>query len=296
MLSILIPVYNYDVAPLLQRLYQEVIALSEPIEVVLREDGSTEFLTSNATAAETYAVRYSVSESNNGRTQTRQWLAKHATHQNLLFLDADVLPSQPDFIERYLSVAHKKHADVIFGGISYSEVPKKKNHELRWTFGTQREARKAVEREAYPYFIISQNLCIAKALFLKINDFEQEGYGLDNVFSYRLKQQNASVIHIDNTVCHFGLETNTLFLSKSLNAIETLVHYEAAQKIPTNFTRLQQGYTSLRKRGFIWFFLTVFRIFKSTIERNLLSSQPKMSWFDLYRLYHYAKLKRIKRA
>ncbi len=296
MLSILIPVYNYAIESLLDQLHQEVIVLSVPAEILVREDGSTSFLEVNKAAAEGIEATYSIAKENQGRTKTRQWLAEQAQFENLLFLDADVLPKHPQFLQIYINKFTKERPDVMFGGIAYSEEKPEKDKTLRWTFGRVREARPASVRRANPYYVISQNLWIKKSLFLKINNFDREGYGLDNVFSYRLQQQTAQVVHLDNPVIHFGIETNQKFLQKSVSALETLVFYERSEQITTHFTRLQSGYTSLRKRGFIWFFLTVFRIFKSTIERNLLSSQPKMSWFDLYRLYHYAKLKRIKSA
>tara|TARA_B100001146_G_scaffold221449_1_gene231932 strand:- start:26484 stop:27470 length:987 start_codon:yes stop_codon:yes gene_type:complete len=296
MLSILIPVYNYAIESLLDQLHQEVIALSVSVEIIVREDGSTSFLELNKAAAERVEATYSIAKENQGRTKTRQWLAEQAQFNHLLFLDADVLPKHPKFLQTYVNNFKIEEPDVMFGGIAYSEEKPEKDKTLRWTFGRVREARPAAVRKTHPYYVISQNLWIKKSLFLTINNFNREGYGLDNVFSYRLQEQTAQVVHLDNPVIHFGIETNQKFLQKSVKALETLVFYEQSQQILNDFTRLQRGYTSLRKRGFIWFFLTVFRIFKSTIERNLLSSQPKMSWFDLYRLYHYAKLKRIKSA
>ena len=296
MLSILIPTYNYKVYELVKELRSQIEVLSTPVEIIVIDDCSKLFRNQNEAINNLTLCNYSYSEKNNGRTATRSKLAGLARYQWLLFLDADVRPKRDTFIKEYLSSIQDIRNDVVFGGVSYQDNKPPTDQVLRWIYGREREAKSVVEREKSPYFIISQNLLIKKETFLSANTVTENYYGLDNFFSNQLKRQNAKVGHIDNPVIHLGLETNSVFITKALKAVETTVIFEKKGLMDAAQRPLQKSYLKLKNLGLTRIFNFTISKFKRVMERNFLSGTPNLFWFDLYRLAYYIDLKSKKDA
>jgi len=288
MLSIAIPTYNYSITQLVQNLIEQTSKLEMPCEILIYEDASENYLLENKKASNHEFVHYLIGKTNVGRTQARQMLASKASYSYILFLDADVYPTKNDFLKKYISVITSKNPLVVCGGIEYQDNSTE-GTELRWKFGREREARTAAERNKNPYFIVSSNLLIEKDLFIKTNTTLSHSYGLDNVFSFQLKEKNIVPLHIDNPTFHLGLETNTSFLKKSLLALETLAKKTQEGEIDGNFTRLQKAYKKLKKYYLLGAFSMFVKLYKSKFEKNLLSKKPNLRYFDYYRLYHYGQ-------
>ncbi|GHC61384.1 glycosyltransferase family A protein [Ulvibacter litoralis] len=296
MLSILIPTYNYNVSALVNALHSQLEGISTPIEIIVLDDGSSSFIKEHEALNALRSTRFIISENNEGRTATRNKLAKLASYNWLLFLDADVLPLRQSFLKAYIASAENTTAAVIFGGISYEAEKPSKAQLFRWHYGRHREAKPVSEREKAPYFIISQNLCIQKETFLKANNIQGNYYGLDNYFSNQLERMQVEVKHIDNPVIHLGLETTKTFITKALKAVETTVILEEKGVMDVDARPLQKSYLKLKKFGLAGIFTTVMTPFKGMMERNFESSKPNLFWFDIYRLAYYTDLKRKKNA
>jgi glycosyltransferase involved in cell wall biosynthesis len=292
MISILIPTYNYSITNLVAKLHQQVKVLAIPFEIIVCEDASTKFTEKNEKIAILSNVTYSKLTQNIGRTGLRATLASNAKYNWLLFLDADVLPKNENFIKTYVNAIKQTNSDVIFGGICYEKNKPEINKILRWKYGNEREAKSVNEREKDPYFIISQNLLIKKEVFLAANILTENYYGLDNFFSNQLKRLKVTVSHIDNPVIHFGLEGNNVFLKKALAAVETTVILEKKGLMDNNLRPLQKSYLRLKKYNVSKSFSFVISKFKTVMERNFNSSNPNLFWFDLYRLHYYIQLKK----
>ncbi|WP_347374307.1 glycosyltransferase family A protein [Aequorivita sp. Q41] len=294
MLSILIPTYNYPIVKLVKTLYNQAIETNISFEILVVDDCSTkkELVSSNSEIENLSNCRFIQNEKNIGRTATRQYLAKIAAFDILLFLDADVLPEKTAFIKNYLSELKKNDADVIFGGITYEKLSPKKDKILRWKYGNDREAKSVSERKKDPYFIISQNLLIKRSVFLNANTTTENYYGLDNFFSNQLKKMGANVLHIDNPVIHFGLEENKIFIKKALAAVETTVILESKGLMDTNMRPIQKSFLKLKKYYLLNCFSFIISKFKKVMEQNMYSENPNLFWFDLYRLNYYIQLKK----
>lgn len=291
MLSILIPTYNTDISQLIKRLSYEIQEQNLSCQVMVCDDASQIFTDSNKKISLNHNVQYISNERNLGRTATRSKLAKLSNNEWLLFLDSDVIPQEKKFLSEYLHHLSKDHG-IIVGGISYEQKKPSSNVILRWKFGTKKEAKTAIRRTKNPYLFPSANLLIKKDIFNYLNQDHSTKYGYDNIFSFRAKEKNIPILHIENPVIHLGLETNAIFLTKSISAIETLVNAENNNELPTNHTRLQKAYLTLEKLNLSLFFQTIFSIFYHLVEKNLLSKYPNMYLFDAFRLSHYIKLKR----
>lgn len=290
MLSILIPTYNTDIGVLVDALYFQCEEATINYEIIFCEDKSTEYLEENNSLIVKYEVTKLFNSTNLGRTATRSKLAQAAKYDWLLFLDADVVIKAGNFISTYLEVLTDK-VNIVSGGTSYLNT-QPENCSLRWKYGKKREAKKAEQRHKNPFYIISQNILINKEIFLELNHIESRRYGFDNIFSHQIAKKGYEIKHINNPIVHLGLETNETFLNKSLEAVETIVHFEKKGKISNNFTSLQKGYLSLKSKKSIGFFKGAMKLVSNSIRKNLLSKNPSLFLFDLYRLHHYIKLKR----
>lgn len=291
MLSVLIPCYNYNVSNLLKALDFQLKKQSFQYEIILNDDCSSDLETEkiNKYTVENIGGKYIKNKENLGRTATRQNLAKSALYDKLLFMDADVMPVNDDFINKF-DLSNLK-ADLVFGGITYAKKKPEKNKILRWTYGKSREAKPLTERQKHPYLsIISQCFLIKKSIFLSTNSFLENKYGVDIVFCFNLEKAGAKVKHIDNPIVHLGLENNTSFIKKSEKGLEALIEFEQKKLIPNNFKNLQISYLKLSKSNLIKLFILKMDLFKRLILFNLKSSKPSLLLFDLYRLYYFTKL------
>ncbi|MDB9828684.1 glycosyltransferase [Flavobacteriaceae bacterium] len=291
MLSILIPTYNYNTLLLVKTLQQQAIESKVVFEILALDDASTD----KQCSAENKKINaldhcsFLENEKNIGRTATRNILAKKAKYDWLLFLDADVIPLNENYIATYTKELDNKH-DVISGGIVYKGQRPEHKQLLRWVYGRKRESKSAKARNKKPYNIISANLLIDKKLFLNANNFETNQYGLDIYFSYKIRELKAKVLHIENPTIHLGLESTAVFLEKSLHAIQTTHILEKDKKIDTASRALQIRYNQLNSTGATKLFIFIFSGLEKKIIKNLNSTNPSIFLFDLYKLCYYCKL------
>ncbi len=295
MVSILIPTYNYDITKLVGLLHKQATDTGIDFEIMICDDASLDqqIKLKNKKTETLPHCFYFENKSNLGRTKTRQYLANKASYNWLLFLDADVLPKKDTFLKKYfIEIQRKSHRNpVIFGGVAYQEHTPDSKKILRWKYGKKSEAKAAVKRIKNPYNVISQNLLIKKEVFLE-NNVSGNEYGLDILFSYRLKKNNISVLHIENPVVHYGLETASVFFSKSLEAVKTTFIFEEKGLLASDFRPLQKSYLLLQKFHLEKLFILFLSSFVPLIEKNIFSKNPSIFLFNLYRLYFYINLKR----
>lgn len=225
MISVLIPVYQYDVVGLVQSLSQQLEANKIGYEILVYDDCSLpELKQCNVALSQIDNVCYVELSQNIGRSKIRNLLAEKARYDNLLFLDCDVSLPDSSFIERYLNFSAKYNVTV--GGICYhSQKPADSVKVLRWKYGHSREALTAVKRNKQPYGAFkTANFFVTKAIFSRIKFSEEiTGYGHeDTLFGYQLEQAGIPILHIDNPVCHEGLEAAPVFIKKSEQAVTNL--------------------------------------------------------------------------
>ena|SRR5690554_1402772 len=294
MLSILIPTYNYDVFPLVENLFNQCQKEGIEYEVLVLDDCSTEeiIIEKNSGIQTFQNVFLFRNENNLGRTQTRKLLAEKAKYNWLLFLDADVIPAKENFISEYTKTLEGKH-NVVLGGYSYTNFNSDFSTILRWKYGTEREQALASERNKKPYtYVFSGNILIDKTTFLKNNFDENENiYGMDIYFSYNLFRNNVTVLHIDNPIIHLGLEQNEVFFKKSLQSVENRKKYLTNLPQIKKVNSLLKHYKRLKKwklTGIVGF---VFKIYEPFLKKKILSENPNLFCFDLYRLGYICTIK-----
>ena len=285
MLSILIPTYNYNVFPLAENLYAQCRASGVDFEIIVIDDGSDGFQEENSAINNLENCRYERLPHNIGRSRIRNLLGTKAKYKYLLFLDADVMPVNQDFITAYLTSAND--AKVVSGGLKYRDNKPSKTKLLRWTYGSQREAIPAKYRRRKPYqSLLSSNFLIHHATFT-INPFEEDMPDLrreDTLFSYHLMQQNVPVFHIDNPVYHDGLDDFESAIEKEHQSLEGLLLMIRRNWLPADYTKMSRLFQTIEKSGMRKIVGTIFLKSKTTLLKNLSGDNPSMTLFDLYRV------------
>jgi GT2 family glycosyltransferase len=229
LVSVLIPVYNWDISALFERLAREVAASClGRAEILAIDDGSTDEATrlANQRCVQGLSlgwVRLYENEKNAGRSAVRNLLARRARGSYLLFLDSDVLPDADGFLGRYLAYAESNQYDVVCGGLSYRIREKHgKEYDFHAYHGARTEAKPASMRNADPWrLILTSNVMVRSPVFLD-TPFSEDftGYGYEDVeWGIRLSA-SYRVLHIDNTVSHLGLASKEVFYRKMRESIK----------------------------------------------------------------------------
>ena len=170
MLSVLIPTFNYDCTALVKRLAREVQLLDGAVEILVSDDCSTDDVVREAISllGRVEGCCVFLQESNLGRAASRNFLARQARFGQLLFLDADGMPSNNRFLATYVDAIGK--ADVICGSILHPDRCPAPGKELRYRYEKEAERRfTAKRRNTRPYASFrSFNFMISKDAFSKM--------------------------------------------------------------------------------------------------------------------------------
>ncbi len=291
MLSICIPVYNYDVRPLVKALHQQAKAAALIVEILLLDDASElSFREKNKTLTSLTDVYYEDLKKNIGRSKIRNVLRKKAKYQFLLFLDCDTEVPDHDFLNRYLPFLNTNKPVLVYGGRSYHPEPINDTTLLHWHFGRNREVKRATIRNRDPYkSFMSNNFLIHKSILEKVPFNEQlKGYGHeDTLLGYELKKQAITVIHIENPMIHAGLETAEEFLNKTDEGLQNLLSITTILNHDKEFIRsirVLRSYHLLNGYLLKKWFAVLFNTLEKPIRRNLKGKAPKLWLLDIYKL------------
>ncbi|WP_046758390.1 glycosyltransferase family 2 protein [Kordia jejudonensis] len=294
MLSVLIPTYNYDIYPLVKQIHAQLSETDYVFEILCLDDHSE----NTATIQQNEAINvlpnatYTVLPENIGRSRIRNLLAQKATYTWLLFLDADVLPVSDDFITKYVaSISDEK--EVIYGGILYQQEKPKQENVLRWIYGKEREALSVKQRQEASYLrFLTLSFLIRKDVFEKVtfNEDIPNARHEDTLFANDLKHLKVHMTHIHNPVYHLGLDTSEGFIHKSMESVEVLILFLKNGLIAPNDILITKVYTRVKKFGLHHILSLMYSWFGNYFKKNLVSSNPSMFIFDLYRLTYLCYL------
>ena len=291
MLSILIPTYNCLCLKLVEELSRQAASLKTDYEIVVVDDASTDaaIVHENSQIALLPHCRFVRLDSNIGISRMRNRLLQEAKYQWLLCLDADVSPSDSDFLKRYADAIGK--ANVVCGGLLYREGNGQNINPLRYRYGITCEAQTLDERQASPYQSFkTSNYLINKELAQQIAfDESFVGYGHeDTLFGKMLQQLGEPILHIQNPVYHDDTDTAAEFLAKTRRGIDNLRTHAADLQ---GYSRLLLTYNNLKRCRIVWLVSLVYKLLRRPIERNLLGNNPSMKLFGFYKLGYLCGLK-----
>lgn len=290
MLSIAIPVYNFEVSELCSTLSKQSLAAGIDFEILALDDGSDNaYRQSNRKVEQFEGVNYAELDQNVGRSAIRNMLGEKAKYRNLLFMDCDSRPENEDYIKNYLE--HTDQDIVVYGGRSYEKSRPSSEFILRWKYGVERESKSASERQLEPYrsFMTNNFLCSKTILDQCPFNEDLQGYGHeDTLFALDLKEKGVEIKHIDNPLCHIGLESAGEYLKKTKEGVINLARIINMGK-QSGRNKLYRSYLRLKKYGM----LTAFQFYAKNNEQkmlaNLSSEKPKLRYFDLLKLYYLSQ-------
>jgi glycosyltransferase involved in cell wall biosynthesis len=286
MLSILIPVFNYDVRDFVAELHKQATACKINFEILCYDDGSDQpFRTVNNEVRQLEQVTYRELPGNIGRSAIRNLLAKDAGYEYLLFLDCDSFPEYPDFIARYAELLNPLM--LLYGGRTYDLLPPADpKYFLRWYYGSRREVFSVNDRKSKPYHSFqTNNFVIPREVFRSIGLNEGlKGYGHeDTQFGNQLMARNIPILHIDNPLRHLGLETTEEFIFKTNEGIRNL-YYLINHGYDVSTIRLARYYKLLCHLGLAGIIGKMIRLREKSIMKDLYSGKPGLRNFDLFKL------------
>ncbi len=288
MLSILIPVYNFDVRPLVRELNEQAGLLDVPCEIYCLDDASAAaFKDMNRELTQLPQVRYEELSENIGRAGIRNRLAERAQYPYLIFMDCDSDLVSDDYLRSYLSLLPTK--DVLCGGRVYREAPPSDpDFYFHWWYGINREQRSALERAKDPHHgFMTNNFLIPKQIFKSIQfDESIRQYGHeDTLFGLRLKEEQIDIIHLDNPLEHIGLEKKEDFLRKSKQAVDNLA--VLFKRYPSLDTRLIRSWKKLDAVGLSALSRSCLLLLRPLFSKMLSGKRPQLLFFDLLKLSYF---------
>jgi len=286
MLSVCIPAFNCDIRKLADELLRQI---QVGTEIIIIDDCSGDSFKKQFKDIKSENITIVLLEENSGRARIRNLFLQYARYDNLLFLDGDSQIVNNDFIKKYIDCIQKEYA-VVCGGRIYPPKMGSNRYALHWKYGIFREYKTVVERNLHPNrSFMTNNFMIRKDVFQKhhFNDMIN-GYGHeDTLLGFELKKAGIDIKHINNPVLHGQLETNKMFLRKTVSGIANLLFILKEVNNDPEFI----GEVSLLKTFFRWKKKVLYKIFLfiAPLFIPLISAILKMGFvslrlFDLFKL------------
>ena len=294
MISICIPVYNYDVSRLVTDLSIQAESSYVPVEIIIIDDFSEErYRRNNRLVCKEHI--YIELDHNTGRARIRNLFITYANYRYLLFLDCDSIISSSNFLEKYIGLTPQQPS-VVCGGSTYTLMCPGRRQKLRWKYGKLRESKPADIRNGNPHrSFLSNNFLADRRIFDRIKfDENLSGYGYeDTLFGYSLRKAGIEVIHTDNQVLNGGLESNKAYLKKTREAVLNLVEMVKSGRYGddlNDYISLLHFYNKIEKyKNCIGL---VYIVFRPVIYFLLARGYIFLALFDLYRQGLFLRLSR----
>ncbi len=307
-LSILIPVYGEHILWQVKLLYAQCCAIKDlSWEIVVAEDGRPQQGTScydngiseagsyndsltegsgNDKIAAMAHCRLIKREKNSGRAAIRNFLAREARFDTLLYIDAGLKPN-PHLVENYVDNIGKSL--VVCGNIAVDKACIDKTN-LRCRNELRAEKRFTAAKHAlkpYKNFHTGNFMIDRQAMFDNPMREDIKTYGYeDTLFGKYLAEKHTSIIHINNPVLFTQFEDNERFLEKTSEAVETLYYYRDELE---DYSPLLHSIHLLKKLYLLWIPFLIEKSFGDRIVDNLIGRHPNLQLYSLYRVCLLAK-------
>lgn len=292
MLSILIPIYNYNAYPLVLELHKQCLECAIDFEILCQDDASKSVLNSeNEKINSLYNCNFTELKVNIAHRQNRNMLASKAKFDNLLFIDGDSIIIRNNYISNFVSCLND--FDIIYGGRLHPENCPSNFQKLRWKYGKFIEDKSVEKRKLTPFqSLLFNNTVIKKDCFNQVKfDSHLTKYGHDDTqLSYQLSQFNPKLKHIDNPVEHGDIDTNKEYLIKSKSSLENLLELYNEGKINKDFSRLISLLLLLNKLKLTYLISVFYKTSEGFLNRNLEGNNPNLFIYNIYRIGYLCKI------
>lgn len=284
MLSLLIPTYNHACYDLVAYLHAQCMREAGlAFEILVAEDGSDQpaAVRENARITLLPHCRHIINKENRGRSFIRNFLAREARGESLLYVDAQMLPLGDDYVARYR--AWEGRDEVVYGGFHVATDNKKLLREsLRMRYERQFELRHPHSfRQAHPYLNFNTRGFMAPREVMLRLPFDESltAYGYEDVlWGGKLEKEGVKIVHINAPLLFLRHETNEAFMQKTRLAINNLRLLRDEMR---PFSSLLQLSERLPLRPLM---ASVLHALRPAMERNLRSKRPSVRVFQLWKL------------
>ena len=287
-LSILIPVYNGDCrsqVAALSRLAEAVAGLR--YEIIVADDGSTDrsCVALGREVEQWPHCRFIDRGVNGGRAAIRNFLAREARYEWLLFMDAEMAVVSDRYLLDFLEA---DFADVAYGGYVVGEGER---GSLRYAYEKACEPQhRADERRKRPFmhfhtcnFVVRRDVMLAHPF-----DERFRHYGYEDVlWGKQLARDGIGVVHLDNPVGFCVFESNERFMDKTEEALRTLHLF---RNDLSGYSKLITFVEGIHLPPVRWAISLWHRLFGPLERRNLCGKHPSLRLFTLYKLGYYLSL------
>lgn len=293
-ISVLIPCYNCRCKELVRslsiQLNYEKRETGLRYEVLVADDGSTDndIVEENKQINSIENCHYIIRKKNVGRAAIRNYLAKKAKYEWLLFIDGDIAIDNKTFIKKYL----QHNENVIVGGIKISGNTYSLKNNIRYKYEKSSEKYHSAEQrqlKSHKEFRTT-NFLIKKSIIKEIpfnETFIHYGYE-DVLMGKNLNEHNICIKHIDNPVLLEDYEDNFTFIKKTEEALRTLHQFE---KELQGYSTILDYIHKIKSHKLMSLLLIANKLLGKSIRYNLSSNKPHLFLFNIYKLLYYASLK-----
>jgi glycosyltransferase involved in cell wall biosynthesis len=290
MISICIPIYNFDVRKLVYDLLEQA---DEQVEILLIDDDSqVEFKEKNRELT-TKGVTYIELESNVGRAKIRNLFLNHAKNKYLLFLDCDSQIINANYIRNYKN-AITESTLLICGGSIYSPECPSNEQRLRWVYGTTRESKTAKQRSLHPNSSFMTNNVLIEKQVLTSSPFDERitQYGHeDTLLGIEMEKRGITILHLQNPVMNIDIDKNPVFMKKTEDSLDSLVQiihfYDEPERLKEHI-KLLKASDKISRFQLKWVFNCIYKLFGASIRNRLITAKnPSMRLFMIYKLVYF---------
>jgi hypothetical protein len=292
MLSILIPIYNYNAYPLVLELHKQCLECEIDFEILCQDDASKSVLNSENEKINSLSnCNFKQLKVNIAHRQNRNLLAKTAQYEHLLFIDGDSIIIQNNYISSYIALI--TNFDIIYGGRLHPKMCPSNNQKLRWKYGRFIEDKRTEQRNLTPFpSLLFNNTVIKKAVFDKVKfDSNLTKYGHDDTqLSCQLSLLNLKLKHIDNPVEHGDIDFNKDYLKKSKSSLENLILLFEEGKINSKFSRLISLLLIFNKLKITYLISLFYKTIERSLIKNLEGKNPNLIIYNIFRIGYLCKI------
>lgn len=289
MISICIPIYNYDVRPLVNELLIQVEKNDFLAEIILIDDCSNdEFREINK--ALSINNNYIQLDVNIGRSKIRNLFLKYAKYDFLLFLDCDSLIISDKFLENYYAAIYNTDTKIVCGGRVYPSEKPSANKLLSWKYGTLVESKTVENNKAQAYkSFMTNNFIVDKSVLSSVRFDERiSKYGHeDTLFGYQLKKNDIGIEYIKNPILNGDIEPNDEYLRKTEIGLINLICILKYVNYDVNFiddVKILKFYYSIKNKHLLPIINIAFFISNKTIKKLLINGRGGINLFNFYKL------------
>ncbi len=289
-LSILIPCYNGLCSELVEALHRQAEGIVSEYEgafayeILVGDDGSTDASVreANRKINQLPNCRYIERGQNCGRSAIRNFLAKTARHEWLVFIDCHMVVRNGDYLRNYVK---SEDAQVTNGGYELEGDLQQLKHNLRYLYEREYDINSiSQKRKEHPYQgFQTKNFLVQRDVMLKYPlDERFKRYGYEDVLWGKTLQANGiSIAHIDNPLSFEKFEPNADFVAKTEEGMRTLAEFQEELE---GYSRLLQVVRRLRRMHLLQAVASWHRAVGQKVRQNLVGDHPNVRLFSLYKL------------